>query len=61
MLAAGALARGHIAEAARLLLTSAGRPSLAPLGYVICSAADRLLALTSPTARASARDAERTM
>ena len=51
MLAVGALARGHIAEAAQLLLTSAGRPSLAPLGYVICSAADRLLAPNSPTAR----------
>jgi hypothetical protein len=61
MLALGALSRGHIVEAAHLLLTSAGRPSLAPLGYVICSAADRLLAPASPAARAGARDVARTM
>jgi glycosyltransferase involved in cell wall biosynthesis len=59
MLALGALSRGKVAEATRLLLTSAGRPSLAPLGYVICSAADRVLAPMFPAGRAGARSADR--
>jgi hypothetical protein len=61
MLALGALSRGRIGEAARLLLTSGGRPSLVPIGDVICAAADRLLAAAAPGGRAGARDAGRSV
>jgi glycosyltransferase involved in cell wall biosynthesis len=43
MLALEALQRGHIAKAARLLLSNDGRPSVTPLGRVVCASIDRLV------------------